>query len=395
MFSRLIDRLLASPVAIVMSLSLVQTLVLSFLLALVLVRYSIHAARKYRIFAHASERASHVLPTPRLAGLGFAASFYITCLLMNRWAGVRVSPWNAALFVGGGYALVGGFLDDILELSPRWKFLFQFAAAGTALLFGFRLPGLELPGGGFLQFSPLFGSAITFVFIVSFMNAFNFMDGMDGQAGLFGVIACAGMLSALAGQDVRTLLRSLPEILILATLAGALSGFLAFNLPTVAQESKSFMGDSGSQFVGFALAIFTVRLDDAPHDVFPTIGGLLLLSPFIFDVVYTLLRRISRHENILRAHRSHLYQRLLIAGWSHGHTLVLNCAIWLGCLGFAHFYGICSARQWRWLAWATVACDLALLFAYALIVHAVERQHASKSVAAQSKMPSEGQNGLE
>src|SRR5262245_7496975 len=120
---------------------------LSLLMSLLFVSISIAIARHYNIFARTSERASHTIPTPRLGGVGMALAFYIPVLCIGRWWRLTSDPWFTAMVVGSGWALVGGLLDDVLELPPRWKFMFQFAAAGSALIFGFHPDHLALPFG--------------------------------------------------------------------------------------------------------------------------------------------------------------------------------------------------------------------------------------------------------
>jgi UDP-GlcNAc:undecaprenyl-phosphate/decaprenyl-phosphate GlcNAc-1-phosphate transferase len=376
--------IISQPMVLLLTLSLVQTLLLSFLIALLLVRFSMYLARRYGILAHPSARGSHDRPTPRLGGLGIAAAFYITVLLMYRWAPrLNPSPWLFAIIVGGAYALCGGLLDDVLGLSPRWKFLFQFAAAGSALFFGFRLHSIALPGGSAVVLSPLLSAAVTVLFIIFLMNAYNFMDGMDGQAALFGMFVGIGVFTALAGQPRYELLTSLIDILIVATLTGALAGFLVFNMPTTEQPSKCFMGDSGSQFIGYMLALTALRMDQAQRVAFPTIAALILLSPFIWDVCFTLVRRLLRRENVLEAHRSHLYQLLLIAGWSHGRVLLINGVVWFSCVLLAHLYAFAHVRLRTDLAWRMIAANVLLLAGYTVFVMLTAATARRKPVAVQ------------
>jgi UDP-N-acetylmuramyl pentapeptide phosphotransferase/UDP-N-acetylglucosamine-1-phosphate transferase len=152
-----------------------------------------------------------------------------------------------------------------------------------------------------------------------------------------------------------------------------LLGLLAFNWPGTSPERKTFMGDGGSQFVGFVIAMLVLRLDESATYAFPSIAALIVLSPFIYDVCFTLLRRLSRGENIFVAHRSHLYQRLLIAGWSHGKTLLLNSILWITCVYLAYLYaraGWLGQLQLRYFVFLATAV---VLFIYTAIVLLVER----------------------
>lgn len=357
-----------------------QAFALCFLWSVLAVRLTVHAARRYGVLAHPSQRASHTVPTPRLGGVGFVSSFFIVLFLLEQVRPVPVAPWVGALIVGGGYALVGGLLDDLLDLNPRWKFLFQAAAAGTAVASGLRLDVFDWPGGAATQFSSALGIILAFLFVVFMMNAYNFMDGMDGQAAIFGIFAFAGMLAPLVGPQISYFSG---EALVCAMLAGGLAGFLPFNAPGCDPERKTFMGDSGSQFIGFALAVVALRLQDAAPDRFPLAAALILFSPFIYDVLFTLVRRFVRGENLLVAHRSHLYQRLMIAGWSHGRTLALNGLLYAACFFLSHVYAVGlpavgglsrNPAVWEWAAVGATACALA---AYTALVLAVERRAAA------------------
>jgi UDP-N-acetylmuramyl pentapeptide phosphotransferase/UDP-N-acetylglucosamine-1-phosphate transferase len=106
-----------------------------------------------------------------------------------------------------------------------------------------------------------------------------------------------------------------------ALVAGASLGFLFYNW----HPARIFMGDVGAAFLGFTFASFTVLAFSRDADA--GLAGVLFVWPFVFDTAFTLLRRIARGENILRAHRSHLYQRLVAAGWSHAHVTMLYAAL--------------------------------------------------------------------
>jgi UDP-N-acetylmuramyl pentapeptide phosphotransferase/UDP-N-acetylglucosamine-1-phosphate transferase len=381
------------PMAVLLTLALANTLLLGFLLSLLFVRYSVFAARRYSILAHPSSRGSHEHPTPRLGGLGFATAFLVTFVLtfvlMRGWR-IPISPfiWNAAIVIGGGYALIGGLLDDVLELPPRWKLLFQAAAAGSAVLIGLHFTQVALANGTVYHLNPAVAAALAFLFIVFIMNAYNFMDGMDGQAALFGFVVTIGIITPLAsGVGPRMLIANLPEILIMSTLGGVLAGFLTFNMPGTSVSIKSFMGDSGSQFVGFLLAITTVRLAQKPASSMPAAAAVILLAPFMWDVLYTLARRLARRENVLLAHRSHLYQRLLISGWSHKQTLTFNMLLWLACLACSQGYAAAHNARRPEFALLYVAAALLALVLYTVTVWVVEARHRRKRFTEGQKVP--------
>ena len=144
------------------------------------------------------------------------------------------------------------------------------------------------------------------------INAYNFMDGIDGLAGSQTVVAGLGWL--VPGGIV-----GLPIFGVLV--AGSSLGFLGHNWP----PTRIFMGDVGSVFLGFTLAVLAV-IGGLAHPRLP-LAGLLVVWPFVFDTTFTIVRRLRRGENIFAAHRSHLYQRLVIAGYSQRAVTLLYAGL--------------------------------------------------------------------
>jgi UDP-N-acetylmuramyl pentapeptide phosphotransferase/UDP-N-acetylglucosamine-1-phosphate transferase len=155
----------------------------------------------------------------------------------------------------------------------------------------------------------------TVLFIVWLTNAYNFMDGIDGIAGLQGVAAGIGWVCA-GGHLGDALLAGTGAVVTAASL-----GFLVFNWP----PASIFMGDVGAPFLGFLFAGLTAYV--SIRSASAATAGLLFVWPFLFDTVVTLIRRMLRRENLLRAHRSHLYQRLVLTGVSHRTTTVVYGAL--------------------------------------------------------------------
>jgi UDP-N-acetylmuramyl pentapeptide phosphotransferase/UDP-N-acetylglucosamine-1-phosphate transferase len=152
------------------------------------------------------------------------------------------------------------------------------------------------------------GLPLTFLWIVGLTNAYNFMDGIDGIAATQAVVVGTGwaIIGFMAHQPPITMMGLL--------IASASLGFLIHNWP----PARIFMGDVGSAFLGYTLAVLPLMAAHVPHaDARLALMGALLLWPFVFDSSFTFLRRALRGENVLAAHRSHLYQRLVIAGHTH------------------------------------------------------------------------------
>lgn len=290
--------------------------------------------RRREILAHPNERSSHSIPTPSGGGLAIVGVVAAGGLLAGIFAVVllgslnRLPHWWPFGIAALGVAAVG-WVDDLRNLPQGIRLAVQAVAAAAVLLAFGPMVSVSLPGWGMVALGWLAGP-LAFLWLVGLTNAYNFMDGIDGIAGSQAVLAGLGwaVLGALRGE---------PEVTAFALLlAGASLGFLTRNWP----PARIFMGDVGSTFLGFSFAALPLLVDPADPHLF--LAGLLLVWPFVFDTVFTLICRLLRGENILRAHRSHLYQRLVIAGWSHRSVTLL----YAGLAAAGGILAVGYARQW-------------------------------------------------
>jgi UDP-GlcNAc:undecaprenyl-phosphate GlcNAc-1-phosphate transferase len=241
-------------------------------------------------------RKAHTKTTPKSGGVGIVAAFMLGFLLLYQYG--QVSRLGQGYFLGviGAAVMMAviSLIDDILDVSFIIKLLAQFAAASIAVAAGLWVHVFALPLIGTVDIGWL-GVPLTFFFILYVTNAMNFIDGLNGLAAGVTLVTClflAGIAAAYDGFFVYTAA---------LLLAGGVLGFLPFNYP----KAQIFMGDVGSQFCGFMLALFGISA--ARY-------GALLLSGVLFDVTFTLIRRLLAGENIAQAHRGHLYQVAARAG---------------------------------------------------------------------------------
>lgn len=251
-----------------------------------------------------NERSSHTHPTPR--GGGLVIVILSTVGLILAWfLNPAISPVALVAYLVGAWLIAGvSWLDDLRSLPNRVRFAVHSLGAILALLALGYWRVVSLPLIGPLDLGVL-GLFITFIWIVGLTNAYNFMDGIDGIAS--GQAVVAGLGWALLGwNDNQPLVAVLGLLLATASL-----GFLGHNWP----PARIFMGDVGSAFLGFTFAVLPVLA--AQHNPRLALAGVLLVWPFVFDAAFTFLRRLRHRENVFAAHRSHLYQRLISAGYSH------------------------------------------------------------------------------
>ncbi|MEH6470752.1 MAG: glycosyltransferase family 4 protein [Halopseudomonas sp.] len=274
--------------------------------------------RRQQLFDLPNERSSHSTPVPRGGGVSFAI-LYLLLLSGLALAGELPVIEALVLIVGGGVLALIGFLDDRFSLSSKSRLLVQLVCAAISVLSFYYY---QLSGGSGLLWLWLGGLVLASIWWV---NLFNFLDGIDGYA-----ISEAVLIStAAAGLCLQGAENIYPQLFLL--LAASLIGFGVLNWA----PAKLFMGDVGSYFLGFILAmlaVLTVR-----EQLISPLVWLILTALFWIDASVTLLRRMLRGERWYQAHRSHAYQILSRRWQSHQRVSLLAIAIntvWLIPLSF-------------------------------------------------------------
>jgi UDP-N-acetylmuramyl pentapeptide phosphotransferase/UDP-N-acetylglucosamine-1-phosphate transferase len=276
----------------------------AFLVALVLVPVLVRFAIGRNLLDVPNARSSHEIPTPRLGGLAVIAGV---------WAAAPFISESFLFLAAATLAGLVGVLDDFVDL-PFWMKAAGQATVAFILLF-LVPPPISLAAGPLWPLALLFGM----VWIVAVVNAFNFMDGVDGIAGGTAILN-ALFLAALAGTS------GLGASL--AALAAAVAGFLVWNV----SPARIFLGDSGSHFVGFflgAVALYTEPMGGPGVPYAPYLAFLVaaaVFTPFLFDTAFTLARRATARKNIFAAHREHIYQRITPDPASHRQVSIVYFA---------------------------------------------------------------------
>ena len=272
------------------------------------------------ILDHPNARSLHRQPIPRTGGLAVFAGILVGVLAV--WIGVKDFCGRMAIYPGISLALlvVVSFLDDRMGVAAKWRILIHLLGAVSLLAAGFAPDRLDLPGLTLVL--PIWTTIpLTLLFTVWMINLYNFMDGMDGFAGGMAVIGFT-TLAWLGRADPGFA----AFCLVVAT---ASAGFLIHNFP----PAKIFLGDTGSTTLGFLAA--ACSLWGSKAGLFPFWVALLVFSPFIVDATVTLLRRLLHGEKVWEAHRTHYYQRLVLLGWGHRRTVLVEYALMLACAGSA------------------------------------------------------------
>jgi len=277
--------------------------------------------RRLTVLDVPGRRSSHSVPTPRGGGAPIVIGLVVAASLAP-----GAGDWGPAFAVAVGLFGLLGLLDDLRGMPAISRLVLQAAvAASAATLVVLRLP---LPAGAMAV-----AASAAALWLVGFVNAFNFMDGVNGISGAHALIGGV-TYACLAGWRHD----GFGTAAGLALAAGA-SAFLPWN----AGRARVFLGDVGSYSMGAALAVLAVRLiaDGVPAEAVAGPVGL-----YLADVAWTLQRRIRRGEHWLEAHRTHIYQRWCDAGWSHQEVTLLasGLTVALCLLGVAGVVGGTAVR---------------------------------------------------
>ena len=261
-----------------------------------------------------NERSLHTTPVVRGAGISMSAVWVGVALVAALTSGRPEG--SLALVAMAGVLSILGLLDDIRHLSPSVRLVIELLVCATAMSGGLAPEALTLPGGIAIH---LGAAAIPLwtLWTVLLINLFNFMDGIDGLAASQTIVSAGAV--AVIGIALHLTLVSVFGL----ALAGIAAGFLPFNR----NPARCFMGDAGSYFCGAALVgLWLLGQKEGVSLVvmaFPAVG-------FFLDAVITLLIRVLRGQRLWLAHRSHLYQRLVMRGWSPRSVTVDYAAVAVG-----------------------------------------------------------------
>lgn len=306
----------------------------ALLIALIMTPLVKRLAFKVGAIDKPNARKVHTRIMPRLGGLAIYAAFVVGFLaLYPLMPEGLLSSYDMnlikGLLVGGTIIVLIGALDDRFELSAKVKLLGQIAAA-CVVVFGFdiKINLLNIPFGDTMQpVAEWLSIPLTIFWIVGCTNAINLIDGLDGLAAGVSAIAIGTILV------MASFMGSEPVILLSALLLGGVIGFLVFNF----HPAKIFMGDSGSLFLGFALATLSM-LGFKQVAVVSFVTPLLIIGVPLSDTFFAIVRRMVNKKPIFAPDKGHLHHCLRELGFSHRRTVLII-------YGIAAFFGACAIVQ--------------------------------------------------
>ena len=337
-----------------------EHLLFAFGLAL-LSALAVRAMIRWPILDIPNGRSAHVVATPRGGGVGVVVAFVTGMLVLYQVADFArlAEPQFLGVILAAIAIATIALIDDIRHLSARLRLLAQVAAALVAVGTGITCRGSGCPWWAWWSLARR-GPLLTVFWIVGCTNAVNFMDGLDGLVGGTLLVVCIALAAIAEAEGGRFV------YVAALVLAAGFAGFLPFNL----YPARIFMGDVGSQFAGFVLAVLAVAAArfDANEVSFLIVP--LLLFGLLFDAAFTLLRRGLMGDTVGAPHRTHLYQMAQRSGLG---VRVVAAVHW----GFAAFHALLAALFLHMAYWAkplVVLPALAVQLAWMALVAARVRR---------------------
>lgn len=208
-------------------------------------------------------------------------------------------------------------VDDIKTIKPITKLIGQVLAAIVVVGFGIRIDDITLPFINTIEMQEAFSVIITIIWIVGVTNAINLIDGLDGLSSGISVISAVSLLIIFVLNG-----SSMISILLITALAGALVGFLPFNY----SPAKTFIGDTGSNFLGFSLSIISILGVAKTYTAAVIVLPLIVLGLPLFDTFWAIVRRLIKGKSIkaiFKADKGHLHHRLVAKGFSQKQAVLV------------------------------------------------------------------------
>jgi UDP-GlcNAc:undecaprenyl-phosphate GlcNAc-1-phosphate transferase len=266
-------------------------------------------ALKVGVLDAVGDRRMHTEPKPRIGGIAVYLALVFALFVVIGFA-LHTTLFHSAndtqdffgLLFGGTLIMLVGVWDDIMGMRPRNKFLAQIVVAIVSMVYGFHIPGFEIPGSGkYVNLPPYVDYPITLIWYLGMMNAINFLDGLDGL--LAGVTAISGVfLFAIASAHGHV-----GAALVLCALVGGALGFLPYNF----NPAKIFLGDTGSLLIGYVFATVSLLITAKIAVTVSLLVPLVALALPVVDTAAAIFRRFRAGKAITEADRGHFHHILV------------------------------------------------------------------------------------
>ena len=300
---------------------------IAFMTAFMATPHTINLANKVgAVDEPKDERRINKVTMPRLGGLAVIAGFFVSIvyllivMVMENKINLYEESYNLKLMGFGIGALIIGvtcFIDDVKGVPALGKLFAQLLAAFVVVKAGVRIDTLDIPFFNIANASPIFYAGLTVVWIVGITNAMNLIDGLDGLSTGISLIACLSLLIifSLNGSP-------LISIVLITALGGALCGFLPYNF----NPAKTFIGDTGSNFLGYCLSIISILGIAKTYTAIVIVAPLMVLALPIFDTLSSIVRRVIAGKSlkaIIQPDANHLHHKMLKKGFTQKQAVLI------------------------------------------------------------------------
>lgn len=289
---------------------IVVAFAVAFMLSFLFTPYARKLAFKLDVLDYPKDpRKLHKKPIPYLGGAAIYASTIICMLLFT-----EIDRMSISIIAGGTIIFFTGLVDDIKDISAKWKMAAQIVAALIALYGGVKIQWISnpFPSSEFVYLVNLSIPATLF-WIVGITNTINLIDGIDGLASGVAAIAATTLMVISAINGFYFI------VIECAIIAGASLGFLPFNF----NPAKIFMGDTGALFLGYMLAVLSITGVMKTVTAVTIVVMVFVLGIPIFDTSFAIVRRMINKKPIMEADKGHVHHRLLDIGFSQKETVLI------------------------------------------------------------------------
>lgn len=300
---------------------------LAFITAFVITPYTIRLAKKVGAVDIPNDRRVNKKPMPRLGGLAVIAGFLVSVIYLVISASIegKINLLEDGLNIKllgilGGMLVLGivCYIDDVKDIKPLVKLAGQVVAAILVASSGVLIDNFTIPfKENSFVLNEVFSFILTVGWIIGITNAINLIDGLDGLSSGITLISCLSLVVVFALNE-----SPLIAIILITALAGAIVGFLPYNF----NPAKTFIGDVGSNFMGFALAIISILGVAKTYTAIVLIAPIMILALPIFDTIWAIIRRIIKSKSIkgvFKADRGHLHHRLMAKGYTQKQSVLI------------------------------------------------------------------------
>ncbi len=301
---------------------------LAFIVAFMATPYTIKLAKKVgAVDVPKDERRMHKRAMPKFGGpaviLGFLVSVIYLLIVMSMENTIGLfGPENygmklLGMFLGIIIISITCIIDDIKTIRPIFKLTGQVLAAIVAVAFGVRIESVNFAFIQTPELGDVLSTIVTVVWIVGVTNAINLIDGLDGLAAGISVISSVSLLIIFVLNQSPTV-----ALILITALAGALVGFLPFNF----SPAKTFIGDTGSNFLGYSISIIAILGVAKTYTLAVIILPLIVLGLPIFDTIWAIIRRVIKGKSIkaiFKADKGHLHHKIVARGFSQKQAVLI------------------------------------------------------------------------